>query len=311
MTKEKNSILLILFLIVLEILLLINSDILIYSVKEATTLFMSKLFVTLFPFFVLNQILIEYNFQYYISKLSKNFIANLFKISSVSISLIFLSLLTGHPSNAKYIKDFLDKKIIKEDEATKLLIITYFPNPVFVITTVGFILFGNILIGVILLILIYIINFILAIFIRNKIVIDDINANIEINRNIRLSNVLKNSFINSFNTLMIILGNIIIFTVIINLFNNYFNFSPLINSILSATIELTTGINKISTLNTDFNLKFALSLFSLIISGISIHSQVMSILSDYKINFKQIFKYRIITSIISFIIIFLILVLCF
>ncbi len=299
MTKEKNNIFFILTIVILEILLLINPSILITSVKESIELFMNKLFVTLFPFFVLNSILLEYNFQYYISIIGKNILAKILKISNISLSIIILSLLTGHPSNAKYIKDFLDKKIISVEEATKLLIITYLPNPFFVITIIGYILFNDIFIGIIMLLTIYLINFILGLFIRNKIIVNELNKKIEIKNNQNLTIILKDSFINSFKTLMIILGNIIIFTIIINLFNNYIHINPIIDSILSSIFELTTGINKISSLSTDFSIKFTLCVSALTFCGLSIHSQIMSILSDYNINFKLIFKYRLIATVIS------------
>ncbi len=300
MLKKKN-ILILIFILFIEIIILFNPNILLVSVSEALNLFINKLFISLFPFFVLNEILLEYNLSYYISSLKYNFLSKIFNINKSSISIIILSLLTGHPSNAKYIKDYLDKGLISESEATKLLIITFFPSPVFVITVVGYLLFNNIEIGIFLLLAVYFINFLLGIIIKNKFdIIKNENILLPIN-NKNFSVILKNALINSFSTLFLILGNIIIFLLLLNLFNEYFNFTPIINTIFSILIEITNGIKKASILNTNLALKISLTLFALMFSGLSIHSQVSSILSDYKIDYKSVFTYRIIISIISFI----------
>lgn len=298
MLKSKKNIIIILFFIIIEIIILVNPSLLIYSVKEGMDLFINKLFISMFPFFVLNEILLEYNLAYYISSLKNNLISKIFSISNHSTSIIILSLLSGHPSNAKYIKDFLDKKLISEKEATKLLIITFFPSPVFVITIVGYLMFNSLLIGFIILLIIYFYNFLLAIFIKNKIKICKYNVSLKIKYNNNFSTILKKSIINSFNTLLIILGNIIIFILLLNIINEYINLNPIIDSIFTSFIELTNGIKKISNLDTNFSLKFSLIIFSFLFSGASIHSQVSSILSDYFINYKLVFLYRFISSII-------------
>ncbi len=304
---NKKNILLVIVFTSLSLILIMNPNILIESVSTGMNLFINKLFVSLFPFFVLSEILINYNFHYYVSRVLKNLFTKIFKINSVSSTIIILSLLTGHPGNAKYIKDFLSRGIIDETEATKLLIFSFFPSPVFVITIVGFLMFGSIKIGIILLLIIYIINFTLGLIIRNKINIKISNEVILYKAPMPIGIVLKNSIINSFNTLLLILGNIIVFTIIFNIFTSFFHVSPILESVFASFIELTGGIKKISELFTNFNIRFSLSIFALIFAGTSIHSQIYSILSDYSIKYKKVFIYRLITAILSSALIYIIL----
>ncbi len=159
MIKKRKNLIIIFLIILLEIFILFNPNILITYSKDAINLFINKLFISLFPFFVLNKILINYNFPYYISKL---------KNSNIYLSIIILSMLSGMPSNAEYIKDYLDKKIITLKEAEKLLIITFFPSPVFVITVIGYLGFNSIYIGMALLLIIYLTNFLIFIIIKDK-----------------------------------------------------------------------------------------------------------------------------------------------
>ncbi len=286
MIKIRKNLITILLILILEIFILLNPDILIRYSKDGLNLFINKLFISLFPFFVLNKILIDYNLPYYISKLKTN---------STTLSIIILSMLSGMPSNAEYIKDYLENEIISLEEAEKLLIVTYFPSPVFVITVVGYLGFNSVFTGFILLFIIYLTNLILWALIKNN---KRLKSNIlYIKNNVNFIVSFKKAISSSLNSLMIILGNIIIFSILIGILNKFLNTNIYFESILTSLLELSNGIKKISVIGTNFNIKFSLCLFALIFSGLSIHSQVSSILSNYNINFLKIFLYRLVTSI--------------
>lgn len=297
MIKKKNNLIIILLILILEVFILLNPNVLIIYSKDALNLFINKLFISLFPFFVLNKILIDYNLPYYISKLKRN---------SITFSIVILSILSGMPSNAEYVKDYLDNNIISLKEAERLLIFTFFPSPVFVITVIGYLGFNSIFIGFILLFIIYLTNFVLWLFIRKK---DIKNNNIEIKKRTNFMLSLKKAITSSIDSLIIILGNIIIFSLLIGLLDKYLNFNIFFESIITSLLELSNGIKKISDLITNFNIKFSLCLFALIFSGFSIHFQAASILSNYKINIIKIIIYRLIISIfvssISYVILYL------
>ncbi len=300
MIKKKN-LFLIITLIIFELLILFNSKVLINSTKDALNLFINKLFISLFPFFVLNKILINYNLQGYLSKLKLNIINKTLNISNNDLTIIILSLLSGMPSNAEYIKDALNNKIINIKEAERILLISFFPSPVFVITVIGYLNFNSIKIGIILLLIVYLSNFILGIITRNKYKVNKKNIIPENIINNKFMVVLKDSIISSINSLIIILGNLVIFSIILGIINNYLNLNIIQNSILSSLLELTNATKKVSFI-TNFNIKFSLNLFALIFSGFSILSQASSILSEYNINFKKIILYKLITaSVISFV----------
>lgn len=295
--KTKYIIIFILFLL-LSILTLFNPDIIIESVKYSSYLFFNKIFLTMFPFFILSDILISYNFPYYIGKILGKLFNKLFKISKESSIVIILSMLSGHPGNAKYTKVLLDNKIIDEQEATKLIAFTYFPNPMFIIGSVGLLFLNNIKIGFFILILLYINNFLLGFIIRKK---NCNNINIKIYKNNKILNfgkIMKESIINSVDTLVLILGNITIFTILENIIFNYVKVKGVLEAIITSLIEITGGLENISNLLININIKIALIVFTLIFSGFCIHSQIFSILSEYKINYKYIIKVRFISAII-------------
>lgn len=309
MTKKLQFLIIFTLLLLICILTLINPHLIIASVEDAANLFFNKIFLSMFPFFILSEILISYNFPYYIGKLVGKLFNKIFKISNESAIVVILSMLSGHPGNAKYTKILLDNKIINESEASKLIAFTYFPNPMFVIGTVGFLFLNNTKTGFYILLIIYLTNFIIGFLIRNKFTIKN-NSFLLRNKTFNFGHIIKKSIINSFDTLILILGNITIFTILVNLLFEYINFSDITQALLTSLIEITNGIENTSKLIVGMNFKIALILFTLIFSGFCIHSQIFSILSDYKINYKFIIKVRVIAAfIVSFLSYFIFLIL--
>lgn len=265
-----------------------NPNIIIDSVNASLDIFINNIFVSLFPFFLLADILINYNYIYYLSKIFK------FKYSYI----ILMSMISGLPSNAKYISNLLDNNQISTHDAEILLSITFFPNPMFVIGTVGTIMMNNTKLGIILLINIYLSNLVLYIYYYNKLE----RKNITINTNqLAFPNLLKESILKNINTLLVILGTIVLFILLSNIIFNYIKLNPLIQSIIASLLEMTSGIKKISILSINTNLKFILISTSLMFSGLSIITQALSILSDYKLNIKFILKNKLFLIIINLI----------
>ena len=71
---------------------------------------------------------------------------------------------SGLPSNAKIINSLLSKGLISKKDASIVMSFTFFPNPMFVITSVGILMNGSFKLGISLLIINYISNFIMYLF---------------------------------------------------------------------------------------------------------------------------------------------------
>ncbi len=291
-----NKKLRVLVLSIITIIFLLNSGVVIDSVNEAFNIFYEYIFLSMFPFLILSSILINYNYPYYIGKLFGNIFNKLFHLNNESAFVFFISMITGHPTNAIFIKELLDEKRINIAEAERLLICSYFPNPMFVIGTIGFNLYGSAKTGIYILVILYITNFIIAFILRGKEKV--VKNSITLKQPKPLFKVIRFSFFSAFKTLLLILGNITIFIIVVNIFNKYMNFNPFINTILSSILEITNGNAMIVSLDIKLKYKIALTLFSLIFSGICIHSQVISILEDYKLNYKKLLMVRLIVAFI-------------
>lgn len=288
-------------LIIISILVLINSNIVINSIIYSTKIFNNKIFPSLFPFFILSELLINYGFIEFSSILFKP-LMNLFKINSNCSFIFVMSMISGFPSSAKYTKDLYDKKYINSLEATKVLTFTHFSNPLFILGFISLIL--NKKIGLYILIIHYLTNIIIGLIFR-KIIKTDINTNNKINNNYQsFSNVLSNSIINGFKTLFLILGTMIVFLTITNLINKYIGLNPLLKGIFNGTLEMTGGINTISNINISLKLKSTLIGMILSFGGISVHMQIKSIISNTDIKYYPYLVARILHSALTGLIIF-------
>lgn len=283
------------------IIFILNIKIVINSTYEASLLFFKKVFITIFPFIILCDFLIYFNYHIFIKGIFGKIINKIFNIDSNTSIIFILSIFSSHPSNAIYIKNLLDNKIIDIKVANRILIYTYFPSIAFVVGVIGISLYNSFKVGLMLWIICFINNILIGLFLRkDNVYIESINNE---TKNISFFECFKLSIIKAINTSFIILGNLIVFTIIINLIVNYISINPTILSVLTGFLELTSGVISISLLDIPFNVKFALTSLILNFSSLSILFQSFSILSSYKINIKKTLTIKLMFSIITFLLI--------
>ena len=289
--------------------MIIYSDIVIKSTLKSLDICINNLFPSMMPFLILSSILSNYGLVELVSHLLKPVMTCVFHTNSNSSYVLVLSILSGSPSNAKYIKELLDNNKITISDANQILLFSHFVNPIFIIGTVGNIFLGNKLYGFIILGSHYLANIIIGIALRDK----NIPTNNNTNNNffnikpIGFITTLKNSIKDTIDTLIIVFGtitSILVFTSIINVF---FNFNPILNGILEITSGLKyTSISQLNTLT-----KLLISTFFISFGGLSIHAQVMSILDNKKIRYLPYLKARILQGLISSIIVYILYIIIF
>ena len=308
------SILTILLLVVFEILT--ESASILNAVNFSFNIWKENVFPSLFPFFVLSELLINYGFIELVGEIFKPFMNKVFKVKGVGAFALIMSLISGFPSSAKYIKELYNKKLINEFEATKLLMFTHFSNPLFILGTISLLFLNNKEVGLLILICHYLGNFIIGIIFRNYYPSTEENKNISIKKvlteisNNRIKNdkkfgeIITTALLNSINTLILILGVITMFLVITTIIDNNINLNSFHQSILNGFVEMTQGLKYVSLEEIPLKLKCILSTMIISFGGLSVHMQVISILSDTKINYLPFLTARIIHAIISSLLMF-------
>ena len=284
-------------LIIVLILIFLYSNIVIESVNNSFHLCINHLFPTLFPILMISHLLCSYGFVELCKKLFGNITTKLFKTSSASSYVIILSLISGTPGSAKYIKNLLDENYINIDEANQLLKFTHFINPLFILSIIH-----NKYIGLIIIISHYCANILIGICFSKRIDISNHN-NTPIYK-VQFMKTFIDGIRETMNTLLLILGVITSVFIITGLINNAFQINPLFNGL----IEVTNGIDFVLSSSIPFKYKILLITFFLSFGGFSIHAQVMSILDNKKIKYIPYLLSRVIQGLISVILIILLLV---
>ena len=265
-------------IILLIILTIIKRPTITTAIIEAINIWITNIFPALFPILIISDLIISSNLINNITDVIGPVFSKIFKVSKYSSYVFIMSLLSGCPSNAKYTKDLLDFNLITKEEAIKILSMSLLYNPILILTITGylnkndtwFIILTNILINLI----IGLINR------RYYCQIKDEKKMLSRNFN------LINSISKTIDTLMLVLGSLVLFIALSSLISYD---HPLLDGIF----EITNGIKENFFIeNYNYQLLFTGILMSF--GGLSIQTQIKSILKDYKLEYSLFYKSRII-----------------
>ena len=297
--KEKifNICIIIISLFVLS-QLLIKKAIIYSSILYALNIWVNNLIPALFPFFIISDILINYNITEYIPKTIRNICKSIFNINDNMLTILILSMLSGFPSNARNTRTLYDKGLITLEEANHILIFSHFANPVFILTTVAVFFFNNQKVGIILLITHYFSNFILGICFRNKIKLSN-NSYALIDKSNNFGNVFIASIKKAIDTILLICGILTIFLMLSSIVINVFSFNSYNAMLIKGIFEITIGIEALSKLSISMLSKTVIASAFLAFGGISVHVQVLSQITGTKIKYIYFFVGRMYQMIIS------------
>lgn len=311
MKKNIISVLIMGILIFITIQMLLSSQKVFDTVGFSFSIWKNSIFPSLFPFFVISEILVNYGFIEFVGELFKPIMKKLFNISGSTAYVFIMGMLSGFPSSAKYVRELYKKNLIDEKTGTKILLFTHFSNPLFILGTISLTFLNNKKIGLLILLCHYISNIIIGILFRNYAPSKNENNKFSLKKAINsmtecrlktkknIGEIISSSVINSVNTLLLILGTITIFLIITTIIDKNISLSPYYQAILNGIIEMTQGLKYISVLNIPLKLKAIISTAFISFGGLSVHMQVMSILSDTKIKYLPFLIARIIQASIA------------
>jgi sporulation integral membrane protein YlbJ len=311
MKKVLVSVLIMAVLLFVMFEVLTSSQSIMKTIDFSFGIWKNNIFPSLFPFFVLSEILVNYGFIELVGELFKPIMNSFFKVKGVGAFVFFMSLVSGFPSNSKYVRELYLDGIINEYEGTKLLTFTHFSNPLFILGTISILFLNNKEIGFLILICHYLGNIIVGFLFRNYYVSEKEDSSISFKKAIismhkkRISNnksfgsIMSSSLINGINTLLLVFGVVTFFLIITTIIDNNINLPRYYQSILNGIFEMTQGLKYVSLLDIPLKIKGTLSVFFISFGGICVHMQILSILSDTKIKYFPFLVARVIHGCIS------------
>lgn len=268
---------------------------------------------TLFPFFVATELMLHTNIISILGKFFNPIMKPIFKVPGVSSFAFLMGSISGYPVGAKIVTSLRNSNSISKNEGERLLAFTNNSGPLFIIATVGIGLFGSSATGFLLLIthlLAAISVGILTSFFSEK--IHSTSVNIHSTQKTTTSSIsfesigeiLSKSILNSINTLFLIGGFVVLFSVIISILMqsglfqifelilkpilDLFNIDiQFIKASIIGLLEVTNGVNFISNIrikNISTNIIF--TAFILGFGGFSVVLQNLSVISKSDLSIK-------------------------
>lgn len=225
-----------------------------------------------------------------------------------------MGIISGYPVGAKIACNFRQNNICSKEECERLLSFTNNSGPLFIIGTVGILMFHNTTIGILLFITHLLacisVGFVFRYWKRNKNTWNETTTSNSFNTQKKsasfsnLGEILAESITSSISTILLIGGFVVIFSSIISIFKasglldnistlfeplfSFFNIdSSFIQGLLTGILEITNGINSICAINCKkISINIIFVAFLLGFGGISILLQVWSITSKTDLSIK-------------------------
>ena len=297
------------------------------AVKSGLSLWANSVVPSLFPFFVATELLMHTNIVSQLGIILNRYMKPIFNVRGEGAFAFIMGIISGYPVGAKIASNFRQNNICSKEECERLLSFTNNSGPLFIIGTVGILMFKNTTIGVLLFITHILacitVGIIFRFWKRNKNSFNEYktasvrNTKSNIVNFSNLGEILAESITSSISTIFLIGGFVVIFSSIISILNSsgILNFSasvinPIFNflhidtsfcaPLVSGFLEITNGINTISNIACKkISINIILSSFLLGFGGISVLLQVLSITSKTDLSIKPYLYGKLLHGILS------------
>ncbi|NGP44359.1 sporulation integral membrane protein YlbJ [Bacillaceae bacterium SIJ1] len=306
--------------------------------KEAVTasargldIWWGTVFPSLLPFFIMSNVMVSIGVVQFFSVLFEPFMRPLFKVPGSGGVVWAMSMASGFPSGAKMTTELRQENLLTQTEAERLVSFTNASNPLFIIGAVAVGFFHEPALGIILAAAHYGGNFFVGLIMRFY-KAEDAKPfefkwpslreafrslhNHRIKQYKPLGALLGDAVITSVQTLLMIGGFIILFSVlnellsvlhiattassIVALILELLFLPPeLSKSIVSGIFEITLGAQLVSETTVELQYQIIVVSFILAFSGLSVHAQVASILAKANIRYTPFLAARFMHGLIS------------
>ena len=335
--KDKKYILTAAVAILLTVFIIIFSEDAFKAAFEGLRVWWEVVFPSLLPFFIISEILMGLGVVHFIGALLEPLMRPVFKVPGVGAFALAMGLASGYPIGAKITGNLRRKKLCTKTEAERLVSFTNTADPLFMIGAVAVGMFHRPELGIILAAVHYISSILVGLILRfykgdeseeitfnderktkTNIIIKAVNELIEARKKDgrSIGELLGDSIKESINTLLMVGGFIIVFSVITGMFistglitsiNNVLMLilKPLglsetvVLPLVSGFFEVTNGANLSSQAQAPLLHQIIIVNAIIAWSGLSVLAQVATMVNGTDIKLKPYIFSRILQSIIA------------
>lgn len=326
------------FVIFFMILLISFPDQALIASVRGLNMWLEVVFPSLLPFFILAELFIAFGVVHFFGTLLEPFMRPIFNVPGTGSFALIIGMASGYPVGAKICVRLREQNELSQIEAERLISFTNAASPLFIFGAISVGFFQNPQLGILIASCHYLGNIVVGILMRfygrtkkkyqSYVKRDDFQTNVfhealKSMHNARredgrvFGKLLGDSLLSSIQTLVIVGGFIIIFSVLnellftigiakmigafLNIFLVIFQLpTELSIPLLAGLFEITSGVEKITQLvQQPLLAKLIIVSFILGFNGFSVQAQVMSLITSTDIRFKPYFIARIIHGLIS------------
>ncbi|MBR4720775.1 MAG: hypothetical protein IK057_03315 [Clostridia bacterium] len=273
--------------VILTALMIFSPESSIFYSKQALDICYEIIIPSLFPFFICSGILVYSGFAESMAKFFRPVMKPLFNVNENGASAFVLGILSGYPLGAVTACQLYENAYLSKSEAERLLAFCNNSGPLFILGAVGTAIYQNARVGIVL----YISHIISAImtgvlfrfYKRSSFSAPKSRLN---TADGSISEIFARVLANSINSILTVCGAIVFFFTMSNVLTNILPVNTFSDAIISALLEFTGGIKKISGLSAPLPFRLAMSSFAVGFAGLCVHLQVMSVTAKYGLSLK-------------------------
>lgn len=299
--------LLYLTLIAITLLILQNPQQTIYNATSSLNLCYEVIIPSLFPFFVCSGLLVYSGFFNSLSKTFKPFMKPLFNVNGSGAIAFILGIISGYPLGALTACQLFEGGYLTKEEAERLLTFCNNSGPLFILGSVGVSLFHSLNLGIIIYISHLLSALTVGLIMRNyKKTYFTPETSTPTATEENIGQIFSSVLANSINSILTISGTIVFCSVISRSILELLPAKGIVYSLILGGMEFVSGISVLSNLPIPLILKLMFSSWIVGFAGLSVHLQVMAIVSKYHLSLLPYIFGKIMQGIISIIYTFII-----
>lgn len=282
------------------------------SAREGLNLWFNLLLPSLFPFIFITDLLVSLGFVDIISRYLESFMRPIFNVPGIGIFPFSMSIMSGYPVGARLTAKLRELNLISKTVGNRLISFSSTSGPLFILGTVLIGMVGAPKLAGLMIIPHYLgalsLGLIFRFYNKRNQTENGVTKEAEVKsdlfkaqiKNKSIGSLIAKSVKDSMESIIIVGGFVIIYSVIIDIlllspiFNSFVNViaqitsinSEIIMGVIAGIIEITKGCEIISKLDIEMIFKIILLNFVIGWGGFSIHSQALSFISSTDINSK-------------------------
>lgn len=268
-------------------LILFRAESVITHTKESVIMCFDIIIPSLFPFFVCSGLLIYSGFAESVAKYARHIMRPVFNVAPSGAAAFVLGIISGFPSGAVCARDLYKCGNLSKSEAERLLSFCNNSGPLFIIGSIGTAIYSKPIYGIVLYIIHIISSVIVGMIFRKHGKNHHSSPPTHINTaNITIPQSVTISLDAASKNILTVCFSIIFFSTVSRTVFELFSFAPALDAVVSGLCEFSTGVLKVSGLNSNIAEKLVLTSLIVGFSGLSVHLQVMAVTADAGLSLK-------------------------